>query len=733
MVTPSKVFADTPVLNAIPDIPHYYKTIAGFSFIIDLTLLSIMMAQMLTFAGQKARLPKKMGAIIGIVFGASLTFAIHGAGYTLLQHWLVWLFMALEVGAAMYFRNSARFGKGAALLIGFLSTMAILAIGRAATAGEYAQGAVNLGVWILAIIGLFAIWSNIRRGGAEGGGGGGGGGRGGPDEETVLRLAALEGAIGQHDQRLGLMDRTIQDIRGLIEDILRRLREVEEFISSWRNWFTNELTQGLNNLQTQITTSQQVTQQQIAALQAWSGEVTTFQQNTDRALLEMNARLNEGKTKLEGFAGDLRSLRADHAALSARVDGLHTAHNSLSQRVAQLPAEIQQQLKPELDSIRAKITELEGKLAQVAAIESRVRSLEDITSKLDIPTLTNLKQELDRVRGEMNTSIADLQKKIADLAKNKPGRKSPKEVEAARKGCVDAKGANSGVIANLNIIDSKIRDISGFGPQLAEFLKGFATLSDARKHTQDADGIKETLKKLLKDCNAKVGQAEEKERKKKGAKKTGAALEEVTLDSIQQNVNEQYRLLMDVRKKLEAVIHNLDVKVLRKTDDEKRDKARWQVQIKSALDMAVTETKRELKTEIDIEKLKAKECIEKLHQAVQEAERFASTDPAETKRTAEFVQHIRNIEAREAHVLEFVDRFEETLVAQVIAVASADPSSVPSGSGSVQRALAPYLESLDKVLKELEVIQTVVLAAKRTRRTPAGPEGGQVSWPGRKT
>jgi len=710
MVQASKVFADTPVLNIIPDIPYYYKSVPGFSFIIDLILLSLACAQMLTFAGEKAKMPKKLGAIIGIIFGASLTFAIHAANYTLLQHWATWLFIALEFGFVMYLRYKPRFGTGGALVVGFLSAMVPLALGRGATAGEYAQGWTNLALFALAIIALFSVWGNVRRGGAEGGD------RGrpptptpGPDTETTRRIVALEAAAGQHEQRLGLVDRAIQDIRGLIDDILRRLADLEEFRRSWERFF-QQLQPRIDDLQAQITRNHQLTDSQIASIRTWQTEIDTFRNNNDRALAELAAQMESGRQRLETVRAELAALRADHQALNSRVEDVRRQVDSLTQRVGQLPAEIAATIQQQqIDPINAKITELQGKLASMQGIEKRLKDLEDLVQKLDIPTLTTQLQQLKQAQEQMTKAIEDLQKKINAITRN------PKDGKALGKGVIDLKNSNRNVINQFSIIDSTLKDVHLFAPQLAQLLDGFKQLTEAQRHSQEAGTLIATLADLMKKCHANVGQAEEKEQKKKGAKKTEAALEEVTLNTIQQNVNTQYALMVDIRKKVEAIMHNLDLNLMRKQGTETQYLAAWEAQLKAALNEAVVDAKKDLKQKFTVEELKLKECIEQLHQARLVAERIVAANADEQKRKAEFVQHITNLEAREAHLLKFVDQFEQTITAQVIQFASASSKTNIPGPEilrNLRTALAPYLDNLDKALRELEVIQTAVKVAK---------------------
>lgn len=112
----------------LPDIPHYYANVQSVSFLVDLFLLGFAFAELMKEGADRAKLPKRYGAIIGFVLGASLTFAIHAAGATLLQHWLTGVIAALVCGTAAFLFAKEHWGKAWAIALGIFVGLSVIGL-----------------------------------------------------------------------------------------------------------------------------------------------------------------------------------------------------------------------------------------------------------------------------------------------------------------------------------------------------------------------------------------------------------------------------------------------------------------------------------------------------------------------------------------------------------------------------------------------------------------------------
>jgi hypothetical protein len=160
MVKTPAVFAQTPVLSWIPDIPYYYETVRGISFFVDLFLLCLVFAELMKIAADQAKFKPRMGAIMGVILGAALTFALHGAGMRLLQNWVTGLFIALVVGTAVYKLAAPYWGKWRAFFFAVFLALVILALASPDLFREEMHGWLSLFI----LIGIIMIISGLLSG-----------------------------------------------------------------------------------------------------------------------------------------------------------------------------------------------------------------------------------------------------------------------------------------------------------------------------------------------------------------------------------------------------------------------------------------------------------------------------------------------------------------------------------------------------------------------------------------
>jgi hypothetical protein len=158
-----------PGFSAIPDIPLYYSTVRGFAFVVDLILLCILFAELMKISAARARLKGKFGVILGVILGASATFALHTAGYNLLQHPLTGFIVAITVGTVTYRMMKPYWGFWPAMALAFFLGMGVLAVTAAAFSRQL-SGWFALLMLIFFIVVLLTTILHFRGAGAARGG-----------------------------------------------------------------------------------------------------------------------------------------------------------------------------------------------------------------------------------------------------------------------------------------------------------------------------------------------------------------------------------------------------------------------------------------------------------------------------------------------------------------------------------------------------------------------------------
>jgi hypothetical protein len=161
-----------PGFSAIPDIPLYYSTVRGFAFVVDLILLCILFAELMKISAARARLKGKFGVILGIILGAAATFALHTAGYNLLQYPLTGFIVAITVGTVTYRMMKPNWGFWPAMALAFFIGMGVMAV-TAAGLSRQLSGWFALLMLIFFIVVILTIALQFRgaaRGGVAGGG-----------------------------------------------------------------------------------------------------------------------------------------------------------------------------------------------------------------------------------------------------------------------------------------------------------------------------------------------------------------------------------------------------------------------------------------------------------------------------------------------------------------------------------------------------------------------------------
>ncbi len=161
MAETTAIFENIPFLSVIPDIPAYYAATRGFSFVIDLTLLCLVFAELMKIGADRAKLSKKHGTIVGLVFGAALTFALHGAGYNLLQYWFTGLLAALVAATAAYNYAKPYWGAWRALGFAIFTALIIMALAVKGAFGDAMKPWISLFIMIGILALLFAILSGM--------------------------------------------------------------------------------------------------------------------------------------------------------------------------------------------------------------------------------------------------------------------------------------------------------------------------------------------------------------------------------------------------------------------------------------------------------------------------------------------------------------------------------------------------------------------------------------------
>jgi len=159
MVKPPEALAATPVLNKLPDIAHYYSTIPGLAFFVDLVLLCGLFAALMQEAAKHARMSKKFGVMIGLIMGAGLTYAIHGTGNTLLGHWFIGLIASITGGVVAYKLSRDALSVWSALLLGILVGLAAATMSVGPSLSKEVEAVLALLLpllLLLLIVGLFA-------------------------------------------------------------------------------------------------------------------------------------------------------------------------------------------------------------------------------------------------------------------------------------------------------------------------------------------------------------------------------------------------------------------------------------------------------------------------------------------------------------------------------------------------------------------------------------------------
>ena len=94
-----------PLLSALPDIPYFYTSVPGFSFIVDAIALCALFGVLLAPLGVRVigkTFGKRFGAILGIILGLSAAFALRTAGIRLFEYWFTTVASAAVLAIALY-------------------------------------------------------------------------------------------------------------------------------------------------------------------------------------------------------------------------------------------------------------------------------------------------------------------------------------------------------------------------------------------------------------------------------------------------------------------------------------------------------------------------------------------------------------------------------------------------------------------------------------------------------
>jgi len=731
MVTAPPIFADVPILSTLPDIPQYYANVRGVSFIVDLVLLTLVFAELLKEAGRRANLPTRASAIIGLVLGATITFAIHATQYTLLQHWLTGFIAAIVAGTAAYLFTKEHWGKAWAVLFGIFIGMVVLGIAKVFL-GETMRGLFSLLVLLGIIALIIALISGIRTAAGGGGRGGGGGGGVAPDMGPILDKInqlgqRMDQNFTQQGETLGRVEAAITKINDILTDVLQRLDKLEGFFTSWQEWFT-KVDGKLEDIKTSVLAGKQLLENHISAMGEWRNQWNQFSKGVNDALTALKAQLENATKQL----GDIVKGIADIGQSQERIEGEIKNHDrvlaDLQSKIAGLPILVQQALGPEFAAVVSELRLIKSKLGALSTIRTNVNKILELVQKWEAPAIQDIINKIEASKQDIINKIKELNDRLNDVVKGK--------------------GADANqIIYNLGVLQNAGHDINGnisdatnvinglkdLGPRLTELLKSYGTLKG--EHEESQQRLK-TWETMLKDFGAKIVQAMEQARREEAVRAAPAAAEEAAeareltdLDTIENAVNQQLTLMQDVMEKVREVIIALTATLPRRIST-KATEEEWKTAIQAALNIALQKAK------VNIDELRMgagqitsiKNVLERARKDVQaHLALIGPREPDEQKQLQELDQLLKGFEQFEDQLFALFSNLSETLSTQAIeAIKQKIQERVATGekkkdikqvdASYIIGALQQRFEQLAKAINIVKVIWKKVTEAKKKKR-----------------
>jgi hypothetical protein len=740
---PLQVFADTGnFLTSIPDVVQLYSNTRPFAFIVDVILLCILFAEGMKIAAERARMSKRFGAILGIIFGTSLTFAIHAAGYTLLQHWFVWIIIAVITGIWFHQFTKETWG-GWSILGGFALAMGILAIGRGASAGEFSSGIVSWIIWIMAIVGIIVLITRLFSKGKGGGDGGPGPGPSpgptpGPDKDLTPILAAiaqLNDNIGKGFAKqteifvssLEKVEKAVADLKGILDNILANIQPLKDFFAQWNAW-AGQVLQRFDTITAEVSQNGKLLAQHIANMAEWQKQWETFRSGVNVALTDLTKKMDNALDRLARIANDILEIENFQQKMNQNVGGMNAQLAKLGQDLGALPANVVAELRPDYQAISGELGTVVQKLDELTPVKQRVDEVLEILKKRNTPELQGVIQKIESSKNAILKAIADLSSDVDKISKKGEDGQA-QEVTAL---IANVQQAGNDVRDNVNVVGSTLNEIEDTAPLLSELLGKFKSLETVK----DLKGVIDDLSKRLGKLSDKVGKHKKARAEAVATTEQQEAKEAAQEEEEVQDLDKIDALLIAQYTTLNAILTNIKktIKGISTIKFRTESKTVWEGQLRAEF-RRVSESV----GTIQMDKKTMDATLEQLTIARTHLNKhIENADPREQAGLRELDSRLAGFEQQQKQIRNFLLNAKIELLAIGNQVIKEQKKGEVPDIQAIITALLFSVKQFERTVKSLKVSQATLRVetrkkiAKATERKKKRQEKKQLSWKWRK-
>ncbi len=713
---------DLAFLGIIPDIPKYYANVRGVSFIIDLIILCFAFAELMKFAGEKAKLPKRLGGILGFIFGAALTFAIHGAGYTLLQHWLVGVTLALVLGTAAFKYVKPYWGTWASLIFALFVGITILGLTRVAL-GETMRGILSLIIMIATIMGIIALFMGLLGKRAPGAPAGSTPPAPVPpippdlkpitDAFTALQQD-MDARFAAQSASLGRIEQAVTDITGILRNVLLKIKDFENFLRSWQNWFS-QIEQRFDDVKNAVTVNKKLVESHINTMTAWRADADKFRDAVTRTLAELKTRLVDGGNRLAAALAELAELKKQEKFLSDRAEAFNTGLQKIHERIDKLPEDLAKPLLAERTKLEALFKEvIIDRIKALDGVMERADKMIEMLKKWSAPELRSITERITQTQNDLIVRMAEFDTRLNELIEL--GKREPTKTDQINELISAVQEQSRQIEAMTQQAVTVLEELKDFEPTLAQLLQSVLALKEIKTLKVNFGTVVQYLKKILDKLVA--AERENAQRALPPAELV------VDLSDIDRAIDDQYDLLQDVMKKVKKLMEKL---TLAFDFNARADEATWKAQAQEAID----EAKKDV-GEIKLEEAQITAVQNALHKDREQLQAHRTAGPLppdEHQRVAKLEQRLAGFEQFETDLMNFFRNIDQSLVQQVVVAIServeerrkAGQRPAKVSGGYVLSRLDEYVKKLAQAIEATLTIKRAVEAerARPVRKVPA--------------
>ena len=702
---------------AFIDIFYWYQTSPGFSTVVDLLLVSMVFGSLMAEGARRARFKGKFGGVLGIIMGFAVTYAIHAAGYKLVDHWATALLTMIAAGGGAYaltrgMRTGWRvfYALFTAFIIQSLFTMVFFPRWISATFGII----VIVGLVLALFAGIASLFGRGPAAAGAGAPGAPGTPTGGPDLTPIVNaLNALQQDMEARFQTvntgIGNVITRIGNIEIAVRDILNQIGPMQAFFQQAYTHFAGVLS-ALGIINARVAAQGQILQQHVTEMSAWRGEWTTFRGRVETGLLGLeNAIRQQILPQLGTITTDIRDVKNGQAALTSDITRLGTQLTAAESRITTELGTVSKEIDDKHKKLLGELGEINDKLKGIKDIQKRVDDTYAIVEKMSKTDLANLAQQLTDHEASVKRKLSELEASMDKLSKQ--AKKDPKAAAKLEKLLADMQKAAGDLTSNSTAINTTLQNLQQFMPQFQELLQNMKELQP--KINALGPDIS-TLKIGIADLIAAIDRAAQDAQRQ-------AAGEEANLGNVERAINEQYEVMKALMPQVRALMGNLTLTI---NFNPKENEAKWRQQAKDALDKAKVGV-----GEIKLEETKITAVQTALHKARTDLATIRAVGPLpadEMQQATELDRRLEGFERYETNLLNFFRNMDVTLQNQVVdavnEIIAARASATPAAKAKPITG-QQVLVKLDAFVKELaqaiDVTLTISRQVRQIRKTRA--------------